>query len=149
MNSNRTARIAAACAALALSMAAPTLQADEAPRAAVVKFALTPDPAPRVVRLNNYCAAALQDRAAESSRRYCAAALNRMRSMPAAERPALERNAVAAIVSNAALMHYLAGERDQARMLIDEAARLAPEAGFVKQNHALLTAAAPQRLASK
>lgn len=116
-------------------------------RVAVVKFALTPDPMPRVVRLSNSCAAALQQRAADTARRYCVAALGRMRAMPSGTKPELEREAVAGIVSNAALMHYLAGEREQARALIEEAARVAPEAAFVQQNRALLGAATPQRLA--
>ncbi len=146
----RTRQVLFAALGATLSLAAAVAQADTAAgpqRVAVVRFALTPDAMPRVVRLSNYCAASLQRRETDAARRYCSAALGRMRALPPTARPQLEREAMAAIVSNAALMHYLAGEREQARALIEEAARVSPDAGFVRQNQALLTAAAPQRLA--
>jgi hypothetical protein len=119
------------------------------PTAQVVRFPVSLEPQPPVVRLNNLCATALGLRDDAAARRRCAAAMASLRRLGPQDVGRLESDARAGVASNAAVMHHLLGEPERARALIAEAARLSPGARFVRQNQMLILGDMPARLAAQ
>lgn len=133
----------------ATTLAATAAAAPLASTAQVVRFAVSLEPQPPVVRLNNLCATALSLRDDGAARRHCAAAMASLRRLGPQDAGRLESDARAGVASNAAVMHHLLGEPERARALIVEAARLSPGAGFVRQNQVLILGDMPARLAAQ